>query len=237
MRFALLLLLVGTIAASSIAEANRSREASIPLDDVAAVWVKQHDGTWQHWITGAPDFVNREFAERYVREVAPQPTVATGPVEIGWWLVEHVGDVTTATLLEDRTSSGRRHAMILRLTCTGQALSLAVGFDQNSRGVPRMMDPELFDGLSGRRRGGQIKLTFEVKVDGHRKEPYIHDWWDLTRDYRWAHAPEPSEVVDYMRGGDSLVVHTNELTGFAGYAEPSLRGVDDVLEALPCVAP
>ena len=211
-------------------------EATIPLDDVAAVWVKQHDDSWLYWIAGAPDFVNRPFAEQYAAQVVPAPVSATGPVTIGWWRVESDDNVTTATLVDDRTSGGRRHAMTLHLVCEGQQISVAIGFDQNNRGVPREIDPDLYDGRTGKRRGGQVYLTFEVKVSGERREPYIRGWWDLTPDYRWAHAPEPTAVIDYLRGGDSLVVHTRELTGFAGFAEPPLRGVDEALDALPCVS-
>ena len=49
-------------------------EATIPLDDVAAVWVKQHDDSWISYIGGAPDIVNESFFERYAPHLLATPT-------------------------------------------------------------------------------------------------------------------------------------------------------------------
>lgn len=76
-----LILLFALAAFASPAMANQSRHATIPLDDVAAVWVKGHDGAWTHWITGAPDFVNRPFAQQYAAHLlaTPEPTAEPEP--------------------------------------------------------------------------------------------------------------------------------------------------------------
>ena len=54
-------------------------EATIPLDDVAAVWVKQHDDSWLHYIGGAPEFVNERFFERYAPHLLATPTQEPDP--------------------------------------------------------------------------------------------------------------------------------------------------------------
>ena len=54
-------------------------EATIPLDDVAAVWVKEHDDSWLHYIGGAPDFVNERFVERYAPHLLATPTPEPTP--------------------------------------------------------------------------------------------------------------------------------------------------------------
>lgn len=58
---AVLVVLIATERASGTAN-----EARIPLDDVAGVWVKEHDGSFTPYIPGAPPLVNREFTSRYI---------------------------------------------------------------------------------------------------------------------------------------------------------------------------
>ena len=55
--------------------------AVIRLDEAERIWVKQHDDSWLFWINGAPEFVNREFNERYVGVIldGPPGDEAAGP--------------------------------------------------------------------------------------------------------------------------------------------------------------
>ncbi len=56
-----------------------ANEATIPLDDVAGVYVKEHDGSFTSYIVGAPEFVNREFTSRYILSPTPESTATTTP--------------------------------------------------------------------------------------------------------------------------------------------------------------
>lgn len=61
--------------------------ARIMFDDVAAIYVKEHDGSWTVWIEGAPEVVNGQFMERYATRfldgsptATPMPTPTASPM-------------------------------------------------------------------------------------------------------------------------------------------------------------
>ena len=50
-------------------------EAIIPLDDISAIWVKQHDNSWISYSNEDPDFVNKKFFELYAPQLLTTDTL------------------------------------------------------------------------------------------------------------------------------------------------------------------
>ena len=243
--------LAAALCSLSGANATSSEEARIPLDDANQIWVQRTDGTWIHWISSAPGFVNRDFVDRYVADLsATTAPLPSGPVEIGWWVFEDhgvngAGDlVSTVTLTDDRETTDPyerrwgpnryRLYVILRFACTGSQLSVAVGFDQDQSGEPRRLEPRHASG-----RGGQIAVWIWAQSrdgDTGRHLDHRNRWWDLTRDYRWAYAPDPMAVVEHLRGQDSMWISADEHKPFEAYSGSlPVRGFAEATSRLSCL--
>ena len=239
--------LVAALCSLSGANATSSEEARIPLDDTAQIWVQHHDGAWMHWISGAPDFVNRPFLDVY-ETTAPQASLPTAPVTHDWWTIED----NRAILAHDAPpvraegsigASRARDSFILIVGCAPD-LDVRLGFDQNGA-RPRQLRPDAYEivrwnTIAGGRFAGQKtpvlehrpnQVSADIRVDGEE----FGSWWRLTPDYRWAIAPNPAELVEAMRGGLELAVEADEQSAYTAQGYAPLAGSDDVLARLPCV--
>ena len=140
------------------ADNHEPRVAVIRLDEAERIWVKQHDDSWLSWFNGAPEFVNREFNERYVGVLAdgppvdeaatptPTPTATPTPtptpeptppsraatVEIGWWVLELAEDGDdTATVRSERLMGRSVDGETLRLACRDGTFSVSAMIDRD----------------------------------------------------------------------------------------------------------
>ena len=74
--------LILTLTPAALSDDEGEPGALIRFGDVAAVYVREHDGSWTSWINGAPEFVNGTFLARYgtrIVEGPPPPTPTPTP--------------------------------------------------------------------------------------------------------------------------------------------------------------
>ena len=246
---------LGLVAALSLSGSSaETPRAVIHFDEVAAIYVREHDGSWTSWIGGAPAIVNHRFLECYAGD-----TATSQPEQVGWWTV---GDGEAALVAADLGGPSRardRAAFVLRLTCSDGIPSVAVGFDQSDSMTPRVLRPSISAALHPKtieRLGVPViglagQIFVETWADrgnysGYsgtvpRSELQRGSWWTVSPDYRWAHAPDPAAFVAFLseRSSVQLVAHEtprghsdSEWTWARG--EAPLTGIDSVLARLGC---
>ena len=230
------LMLGATLSISLVALGARieatPNEATIPLDDVAAVWVKQHDDSWISYINGAPDIVNESFFERYAPHLLATPTPEPAPdlSDFGRWTI----DGTSASLIEEpKTRFYPAHDPFkLTIECE-PTFDVVLSFDSGRR---------VEAGAMARGTAIGSHLPVYIEVDGESwKEPgewNIYEFWEMPPGYTKAYAPDPAVVVEHLRGGGQMYIVAREAVGRLGTpigGEADLRGIAAVLAALPCV--
>lgn len=235
MRLALLLagMVVAFYAGTVKADNHEPRAAVIRLDEAGAIWVKQHDDSWLSWINGAPDFVNREFNDRYVSVLldgppgdgafgpSPTPTATPTPtptpeptpppraatVEIGWWVLELAEDGDdTAIVRSERFHGSSVNRETLRLACRDGTFSVSTMIDRD--GEPWLLrNPRNPNGISTLNEMGLPPAQagqILVRIYIDGAPDLTYAWWNIAPGYLWAFAPDPHAFVDSLRGAHSL---------------------------------
>lgn len=62
---AFLAVLLALVRPAALSDEWRPNGAAIRFEEVKAIYVREHDDSWTTWIAGVPEFVNRDFLDRY----------------------------------------------------------------------------------------------------------------------------------------------------------------------------